>query len=435
MVTIPSGVLWYQPIKLTYIYNETVPHVEVESMSNVSTTYTTTNALQLSSTYQQRIDLPKASTTHNSTWSNVVFFAEDGSMLPAWLENVGGIGSPSGTTALWWVKMAGFQTNPSTTDVTFASTTQIQQNLIYVFATTYSTTSVTSYSTTIYVGYENKNNYLFNSSSTVGCNYLYQLGVGGVDNGANVFNYYGGFEVHEIPESWLEMFIWKPDFPPNGGITITSLGGWQGYVTSYKTHVPETLEAMFFSGNNQSALVGEVEYRQAGMDAEPTDLSKSQTDNSKPIGNMAPQFLSSTRGFTAMMFNVAGYFGEWSIQSSNMDNYVSAGYAFDNTNYVMSLSILADRLVANVNYSTINLTSQSSRQTPGIPQFVVKDIPGQSGFFDFGGFSGSSVQFFWIRTREYVDLQPSAEIGALVNNITNTTISIRLTSSLGVNDA
>lgn len=431
MVTVPNGVLYYAPIILKYYYNEVEPHVDVESMQNITTTYTTTNATMLSTTYQQQLFIPMNgaySSTANSTWSNVVFFDVGGNLLPSWIENFKGIGT-GGTTALVWVKNAGFNTNVSTTQMTFASTTQALGNLITVYTTTYSTTNVTTFSSTIYIGFEDTRNFLFNSNGTTGCNYLLQLGVGGVDNGKQVFNYYGGFEVKEIPSDWLMMFIYKPTFPDDGGIIISSLGGWQGYVTSYQTKIPEIYECLFNSGISNTAALGIVQNRQAGINSQPVDLSDTSYDN--PVGNLAPTFTLSTRGFIQMEFNVGGYFGQWCIKTSNMDNHVCAGYAQNYQNYVMSLYVTANKLQGQSNYGNVNMTSQSTRQTTGIPFFEV-NVPGQTGFLDFGNFSGTNVQFYWIRTRQYVQMQPSAVFGDLQQNAVKPTYVLSFKEELGV---
>jgi hypothetical protein len=432
MVTIPNGVLYYAPITLTYYYNEVVPHVEIDTLQNITTTYTTTNATMLGTTYQQQLFIPmnnSYSTTANSDWSNVVFFDVGGNLLPSWIENFRGIGT-GGTTALVWVKNAGFSTNSSTVKMTVASTTQSQSNLITVYTTTYSTTNVITFSSTMYIGFQDKRNFLFNSGGTTGCNYLLKLGLGGVDNGKQVFNYYGGFEVQAIPFDWLMMFIYKPEFPSDGGVLISSLGGWQGYVTSYQTKVPEILECMFNSGTANTAALGVVQNREAGINQQPVDLSDTSFDN--PVGNLAPTFTLPTRGFMQMEFNVGGYFGEWCIKTSNMQDHVCAGYAFNGRNYVMSLFVTADKLQGQSNYGNVNMTSQSTRQTTGIPFFEV-NVPGQSGFLDFGNFSGSNTQFFWLRTREYVQQQPSAVYGVLSSNVVAPTYTLSFKESLGVN--
>ncbi|MEM0143992.1 MAG: hypothetical protein QXL94_08675 [Candidatus Parvarchaeum sp.] len=437
-MNVPNGVLWYAPITLKYYYNLVEPHVEVSSMDNLTTTYTTTNSSLLSSSYQQMLLMPinwALSTTMNSTRSNVIFFDSNGNLLNSWLENVKGIAT-GGTTALYWVKMAGFASNATTQQFTFASTTQNKQNLITVYTTTYSTTSATVYSTTIYAGTLNKNNYIFNNVGTTGCNYLYQYGVGGVDNGANVFNYYGGFEVEEIPESWMMMFLFKPEFQPGGGVMISSLGGWQGYITSYQTHIPETLELFFYSLNGQTACVGVVESRTMGISSYPIDLATNSYNI--PVGNFAPLVLTTPQsGFiqfeynTGNWYNGTNYFGQWCIQSSNMGDQYCAGYAFNATPYVMSLNILSNKLQGQSNYGNTNMTSQSSRQTPGIPLMEVP-VNGLTGFLDFGNFSGSNTTIYWVRSREYVQTQPTATFGVVQKNITQQTVTVSLTSELGV---
>ncbi len=437
MTVVPNGVLYYAPITLKYYYKLIEPHVEIESMQNISTTYSTTNQTQLGTTYQQQIFIPlkwAGSTTSNSVYSNVVFFDASGKYLNSWLENIGGIAT-AGTTAMFWVKNAGFQTNPTTQQMTFASTSQLYSNILTVWTTTYSTTTVTVYSSTIYMGFTNKLNYLFNSSGTTGCNYLLQLGKGGVDNGANIFDYYAGFEVPEVPLDWMMMFIWKPDFPPTGGIVISSLGGWQGYITSYVTKSPQILEAFFNSGLNATACVGTVGARFFGTGSTPVDLASNAFN--KPVGNMASNGSSTNDGaFMQLEFRTptvvgGGYFGEWCIQTSQMDAPICAGYAFDNTPYVMSIFAQSSSIQAQVNYGNTSMTSQSSRQTPGVPFFKV-NVPGLTGFFDFGDFSGGNTTFYWVRTREFVQQQPTAIVGALQKNATNETVTISLGDNLGV---
>jgi hypothetical protein len=60
------------------------------------------------------------------------------------------------------------------------------------------------------------------------------------------------------------------------------------------------------------------------------------------------------------------------------------------------------------------------------------DVPAFSGWLDFGVFSGSNVQFFWVRAREYVDKMPNAVYGTLYANTTPAVYKVVIEDSLGV---
>ncbi len=430
--SIPNGVKYYAPVELVY-------------------TYSSTNVLP--SVYQQMLFFPykQYSSTLGKYFANMVFFDINGNYINSWLENIGGIAT-GGTTALYWLKMNAFTSNSTSFYSTTVTTTYQQSNLITSSPIyTYTTTFLHSVSTTIFVGMFAKNSFNYSSTGSTGMNYLIDLSLSGVDNGAQVFNFYNNFTAktttnqiygrfvnNTISSTWLPMFIYKPTFPPNGGIIITSLGGWQGYVTGYQTHVPEVLETYFYSGYNQYACIGIVKHRHGGLNLQPVDLA-SVVDNI-PVGNYAPKAISSDQNaYIQFQYRQGDYFGQWGIASSMLGSggwmnggVVLGGYARENTNYVISGFVGTTTCKMECNYGNVNMVSQSTRITTGVP-YLEADIPGFSGWFDFGTYTQSSAQFFWIRTREYLLEMPKATFGQLQVNTTPTVYKLTAQTSLGVN--
>ena len=427
---IPNGVKFYFPITLTY----------------TSTSY------MLSSTYQQQLFLPNKlySTTMSKYFANAIFFDGDGNQINSWLENIGGIAT-GGTTSMFWLKMNSFTSNSTSYYSTSVSTTYQQSNLITSSPIpTYTTTFLHSYSTTIYMGMFAKNSFNYSATGSSGMSYLINLGLSGVDNGENVFNFYnnftqktttnaiyGRFVNNTLSSTWMPMFIFKPTFPPSGGIIISSLGGWQGYVTGYQTHVPEVVETMFNSGINQYACVGIVKHRHGGLNQQPVDLATNIYD--LPIGNYAPKSIATDENaYIQFQYRQGDYFGQWGIASSMLGSggwlgggVALGGYARENQTYVMSGTLGTTSCRLECNYGNVNMVSQSSRLTTGNP-YLKADIPAFVGWYDFGVFSGSNVQFYWVRTREYVNNMPTAKFGTLYVNSTPTVYKITAQESLGV---
>jgi len=429
--SIPIGVRWYAPIKITY-----------------------TGTTGLSSTYQQMLlfENAKYATTLGGYYANAIFFDVNGGQIPSWLENIGGIGTGvNGTTSLYWLKMGSFNSNSTSYYSTSVSTTYQQSNLITNSPIAeYTTTLVHSVSTTIFVGMYPTASFNYSATGLSGMNYKMNVGMSGVDNGEQVFNYYvnftaktttnavyGKFVNNTISSTWMPMFIFKPDFPSSGGIVISSLGGWQGYVTGYQTKVPEVVETLFNSGTNQYACVGVVKHRHGGLNQQPVDLATNVYD--LPVGNYAPKSLATdANAYIQFQFRQGDYFGQWGIASSMLGSggwlgggVVLGGYAFENRDYVMTGVLGTSQLQMFSNYGSVNMVSQSTRQTTGVP-YLKADVPAFSGWLDFGVFSGSNVQFFWVRAREYVDKMPSAVYGTLYANTTPAVYKVVIEDSLGV---
>lgn len=376
MVTVATGVKWFQPITLTY-----------------------SGSTGLGTTYQQRIFYPLNSamgTTFAPNRQNVLFFDENGVVIPSWLETVGGVGS-GGTTAIYWLKLNGF-----------------------------------SGSTTVYIGSGVKENNFWSAQGSTGVNYLLNGLNGTEDNGTAIFNYYVNFTAKVIPSTWLAMFIYKPSYSSTGGINISSLGGWQGYVTGYTTKVPEVLEYYFNSGTNQYATIGIVTERHGGLNSLPVDL----VDNSYniPVGNFAPKTLNSQQvGHIQFQYRQGDYFGQWGIDVSTGGEPTLGGYSFSFRDYLVSGYILKNECRLEVNYGNVNMVSQSTRQTTGLP-YLKYPIAGFTGWFSFGTFAGSNVVFKFVRTRDFVDSMPTATFGAMAEYTGVTSYSMNITDTVGVTD-